>query len=114
MRYRLDLVLKPVEGALVRVIGMTERRGFAPCAISGGSEDGDGRWRLQLVVDGSRPASTTCARLGEPIHIRRSASSESDGPTALDLPTLSAHGRSSASVMHQTDDDSPSPACQRS
>ena len=30
MRYRLDLVLKPAEGALVRVIGMTERRGFAP------------------------------------------------------------------------------------
>ncbi|KAF1691314.1 ACT domain-containing protein [Pseudoxanthomonas koreensis] len=58
MRYRLDLVLRPVEGALVRVIGMTERRGFAPCAISGGSEDGDGRWRLQLVVDGSRPAET--------------------------------------------------------
>ena len=57
MRYRLDLVLKPVEGALVRVIGMTERRGFAPRAISGGP-DGDGRWRLQLVVDGSRPAET--------------------------------------------------------
>jgi acetolactate synthase II small subunit len=60
MRYRLDLVLKPVEGALVRVIGMTERRGFAPRAISGGcdSSGGDGRWRLQLEVDGSRPAET--------------------------------------------------------
>ena len=58
MRYRLDLVLKPVEGALVRVIGMTERRGFAPRAISGGAGDGDGRWKLQLVVDGGRPAET--------------------------------------------------------
>ncbi len=58
MRYRLDLVLKPVEGALVRVIGMTERRGFAPRAIHGGPDDADGRWRLQLVVDGSRPAET--------------------------------------------------------
>jgi acetolactate synthase II small subunit len=58
MRYRLDLVLKPVEGALVRVIGMTERRGFAPRAISGGCDGGDGRWRLQLEVDGSRPAET--------------------------------------------------------
>ncbi|WP_374012308.1 ACT domain-containing protein [Pseudoxanthomonas koreensis] len=58
MRYRLDLVLKPVEGALVRVIGMTERRGFAPRAISGGTDGDDGRWRLQLVVDGSRPAET--------------------------------------------------------
>ena len=58
MRYRLDLVLKPVEGALVRVLGMTERRGFAPQAISGGSDTVDGRWRLQLVVDGGRPAET--------------------------------------------------------
>ena len=59
MRYRLDLVLKPVEGALVRVIGMTERRGFAPCAINGGPEASDGRWKLQLVVDGGlRPADT--------------------------------------------------------
>ena len=58
MRYRLDLVLKPVEGALVRVIGMIERRGFAPRAISGGTEGGDGRWTLQLVVEGSRPAET--------------------------------------------------------
>ena len=58
MRYRLDLVLKPVEGALVRVIGMTERRGFAPHAIAGGSDGEGGRWRLQLVVEGSRPAET--------------------------------------------------------
>ena len=58
MRYRLDLVLKPVEGALVRVIGMIERRGFAPRAISGGTEGGDGCWTLQLVVEGSRPAET--------------------------------------------------------
>ncbi|WP_372018326.1 ACT domain-containing protein [Pseudoxanthomonas sp. 10H] len=58
MRYRLDLVLKPVEGALVRVIGMTERRGFAPRSIAGGPDGADGRWRLQLVVDGGRPAET--------------------------------------------------------
>ncbi|UNK58254.1 acetolactate synthase [Pseudoxanthomonas daejeonensis] len=58
MRYRLDLVLKPVEGALVRVIGMTERRGFAPRSIAGGHEGADGRWRLQLEVDGGRPAET--------------------------------------------------------
>ena len=37
MRYRLDLVLKPAEGALTRVIGMAERRGFTPHSINGGS-----------------------------------------------------------------------------
>ncbi|MFA0923474.1 ACT domain-containing protein [Xanthomonas fragariae] len=59
MRYRLDLVLKPAEGALVRVIGMTERRGFRPCAIQGGTAPDDaGRWHLQLDVDSIRPPET--------------------------------------------------------
>ncbi|MGN7832268.1 ACT domain-containing protein [Pseudoxanthomonas sp. 22568] len=58
MRYRLDLVLKPAEGALTRVIGMAERRGFAPRAISGEPAPSDGRWRVQLVVDGQRPPET--------------------------------------------------------
>ena len=58
MRYRLDLVLKPAEGALTRVIGMAERRGFTPHSIAGEPAAEDGRWRLQLVVDGQRPAET--------------------------------------------------------
>ena len=58
MRYRLDLVLKPAEGALTRVIGMADRRGFTPPSINGQPAAEDGRWRLQLVVDGQRPAET--------------------------------------------------------
>ncbi len=58
MRYRLDLVLGPAEGALTRVIGMAERRGFTPRAIEGQSAAEDGQWRLQLVVDGVRPPAT--------------------------------------------------------
>lgn len=56
MRYRLDLVLSPTEGALTRVIGMAERRGFTPRAIAGRPGAGDdGRWHLQLEVEGARP-----------------------------------------------------------
>ncbi|MBN6152132.1 acetolactate synthase [Xanthomonas sp. AmX2] len=59
MRYRLDLVLKPVEGALLRAIGMAERRGFAPLSIAGEPvADDAGRWHLQMVVDGNRPGET--------------------------------------------------------
>ena len=58
MRYRLDLVLKPAEGALTRVIGMAERRGFTPHSINGRNADGNGGWRVELVVDGQRPADT--------------------------------------------------------
>ncbi|WP_422504870.1 ACT domain-containing protein [Stenotrophomonas sp. GZD-301] len=59
MHYRLDLVLMPAEGALLRVIGMAERRGFAPRAIAGAPNAADdGRWHLQLVVDSTRPPET--------------------------------------------------------
>lgn len=58
MRYRLDLVLRPAEGALLRTLGMTERRGFSTQSISGGRADADGRWRVSLVVDGDRAADT--------------------------------------------------------
>ena len=59
MQYRLDLVLVPAEGALLRVIGMVERRGFTPRAVTGGQDaDDGGRWHLRLVVDGDRPAET--------------------------------------------------------
>lgn len=64
MQYRLDLVLHPAEGALLRVIGMAERRGFAPRAITGAPVAADdGRWHLQLVVDGQRPAETLCRQI---------------------------------------------------
>lgn len=59
MQYRLDMTLKSADGALLRVLGMTERRGFSPCKIQGERVAGDaGRWHVQLIVDGSRPAET--------------------------------------------------------
>lgn len=64
MQYRLDLVLKPVEGALVRVIGMVERRGFSPSNIAGSrNTDDDGRWHVQMDVSGTRPPETLCHQL---------------------------------------------------
>jgi len=64
MRYRLDLVLRPAEGALLRVIGMAERRGFSPRAIHGAPDaDDQGRWHLQLEVEGQRSADTLCRQL---------------------------------------------------
>lgn len=57
MRYRLDLVVKPAEGALVRVIGMVERRGFSPRAVQA-MPAADGRWQLVMEVEGQRPPLT--------------------------------------------------------
>ena len=54
MRYRLDLTLRHAEGALARVLGATERRGFKPLALDGQAQPEDGQWRLQMTVEGER------------------------------------------------------------
>ena len=69
MRYQLDLVLKPAEGALLRVIGMTERRGFSIYAIHGSTIDSDaGRWQLQLEVEGGTRQPQTLQRQLEKVY----------------------------------------------
>jgi acetolactate synthase II small subunit len=59
MRYQLDLILRRAEGALARVLGTTERRGFQPVSVDGGIQSkrgrGDGdRWHLRMTVEGER------------------------------------------------------------
>ena len=54
MRYQLDLTLRRAEGALARVLGTTERRGFQPLSVDGETQaDGD-RWHLRMTVEGQR------------------------------------------------------------
>ena len=54
MRYRLDLTLRQAEGALVRVLGTTERRGFRPLSIDGQTQTTDSQWQLRMTVEGER------------------------------------------------------------
>ncbi|HNV07778.1 MAG: ACT domain-containing protein [Dokdonella sp.] len=62
-RYQLDLTLRRAEGALGRVIGTAERRGFRPLSVDGETrEDGD-RWYLRLSVEGERSAEFLTAQL---------------------------------------------------
>lgn len=85
MHYRLELVLKPAEGALLRVLGMVERRGFSPRAIRGQREAADaGRWHVQMEVCGQRPPETLCHQL-QKVHDCESVRIEpmaADGATA--------------------------------
>jgi acetolactate synthase II small subunit len=54
MRYQLDLTLRQAEGALARVLGTAERRGFRPLSVDGETQaDGD-RWHLRMTVEGER------------------------------------------------------------
>lgn len=54
MRYRLDLTLRRAEGALARVLGTTERRGFQPVSVDGEAHDDGDRWHLRMTVEGAR------------------------------------------------------------
>ncbi len=58
MRYRLDLILRPAEGALLRVIGTAERRGFTPLAVEGRQQQDAQEWHLMLLVEGERGADS--------------------------------------------------------
>ncbi|HEX2083977.1 MAG TPA: ACT domain-containing protein [Xanthomonadaceae bacterium] len=54
MRYRLDLTLRHAEGALARVLGTAERRGFRPLSVDGEAQPDGDRWHLRMTVEGER------------------------------------------------------------
>ena len=57
----LTITLDRVEGALVRVLGLAERRGYPPLAISA-QPDGE-HTRLSLTVQSARPIHLLLRRL---------------------------------------------------
>ncbi len=54
MRYQLDFTLRQAEGALSRVLGATERRGFRPLSLDGEAQPDGDQWRLRMTVEGER------------------------------------------------------------
>ena len=54
MRYQLEVTLRRAEGALARVLGTAERRGFQPLSVDGEAHDDGDRWHLRMTVEGTR------------------------------------------------------------
>lgn len=54
MRYQLDLTLRRAEGALTRVLGAAERRGFQPLSVEGETQPDGDRWHLRMTMQGQR------------------------------------------------------------
>lgn len=65
MRYQLDLTLRRAEGALARVIGTAERRGFQPVSVDGETQADGERWYLRLTVEGERSGEGLQAQLAK-------------------------------------------------
>lgn len=55
-RTDLTLVVRRVEGVLVRVLGATVRRGFEPLRVVCAPGRDDGTFELSMTVEGVRPA----------------------------------------------------------
>lgn len=65
MRYQLDLTLRCAEGALARVLGTAERRGYQTVGIDGEAQCEGDRWHLRLTVEGDRPGEALQAQLAK-------------------------------------------------
>ena len=65
MRYRLDLTLRHAEGALARVLGAAERRGFRPVSVDGEAQPDGDRWHLRMTVEGERPGESLRQQLAK-------------------------------------------------
>ena len=66
----LELTVSPREGALVRVLGLVERRGYAPVRVAFSREEG-GDCRLFLGVKGTRPVELLVRQLSRLIEVKR-------------------------------------------
>lgn len=65
MRYQLELTLRRAEGALLRVLGTAERRGYQPVSIDGELRCERDRWRVSLTVEGERSGEALEAQLAK-------------------------------------------------
>jgi len=69
MSQRLHIELDHIEGALLRVLGTVERRGFALLELSAGKPDAES-YALQLTLEGARDAEVLCRQLERLVDVR--------------------------------------------
>lgn len=71
MNHSLELEMRHAEGGLVRVLGLVERRGFRPVAVSAASAGDD--LLLSLTVFSERPIELLIRQLEKLFDVRRVA-----------------------------------------
>jgi acetolactate synthase regulatory subunit len=69
MSHELLVEIEPVEGALLRVLGTVERRGFGLRAVTAATTDAQHQ-SLRLELDGDRDPQILCRQLERLVDVR--------------------------------------------
>lgn len=56
MHYQLEVQLRQSEGALARVLGTAQRRGYWPLSMQAETDPRSPEWRLSMTVESERSA----------------------------------------------------------
>ena len=56
MHFQLEIALRQSEGALARVLGTAQRRGYAPIALHAATDPRAAAWTLSMTVASERSA----------------------------------------------------------
>ena len=70
-RTELALVVRRVEGVLVRVLGATVRRGFEPVRVTAAPGREDGTFEVAMTVEGTRPVDVLSRHLQNLYDVQR-------------------------------------------
>ena len=65
MRFQLELILRQAEGALTRVLGLAERRGFRPTDVDAHAQHDGAHWHLRMTVEGDRSGDGLAQQLAK-------------------------------------------------
>ncbi|MBS3958254.1 MAG: acetolactate synthase [Xanthomonadaceae bacterium] len=63
MHFQLEIALRQSEGALARVLGMAQRRGYAPIALQAETDPRSPAWWLSMTVESERSAQSLKSQL---------------------------------------------------
>lgn len=81
MTHCLTLALDRAEGALLRLLGTVERRGWNVVAVTAAEADG-AHYRVDLTLDGQRDPEVLCRQLQRLIEVREVRLHDADGAAA--------------------------------
>jgi len=79
MKHRIHIQLRVCEGAVIRALGLIERRGFRLDAVSVGEAQGDGQ-SMDVVVSGDRSPDLLQRQLERLLDVSRVEQDKNAGP----------------------------------